>query len=145
MEYFEHKHNRTSNIKDLNPLQGSGETILFIDDDETLIEMTRILLKFYGYTIFTAYDEIEGISVYNTNKKQINIIVCSLTMPTLSGSSMVQKLLEIDPATKILIMSRSIKEESLAQYLVLGKIEFLQKPFLIENLLVSLKFLLHPK
>ena len=46
---------------------------------------------------------------------------------------------------KFLIISGSIEEDYIAEYLVSGKIDFLQKPFLIEKLLTSLKQLLYPQ
>lgn len=74
----------------------------------------------------------------------IKVIVTDLDMPRLGGRSIVQKFLAIEPTIKIVIISGSIEEDYVAQYLLLGKMEFLQKPFLIEKLLSSLKHLLQP-
>ena len=59
--------------------------------------------------------------------------------------SFYKKFLEIDPAIKILIISGSIEEDYLVEYLVSGKIEFLQKPFLTKRLLEALKKMLQQK
>ncbi len=144
MEYYEND-NRTQDSKELNPLNGNGETILIIDDEEPFVEVTKLLLEYHGYTILTAYDGVEGISVFSENKEQIKIIVCDLNMPRLGGRSILQKVLEIEPTTKILIISGSIEEDYIVEYLVSDKIDFLQKPFLIEKLLISLKQLLYPR
>ena len=81
----------------------------------------------------------------NGNKEQINIVICDLNMPKLGGRTILQKFLEIDPAIKILIISGSIEEDYLVEYLVSGKIEFLQKPFLTKRLLEALKKMLQQK
>ncbi|MDP1677378.1 MAG: response regulator [Bacteroidota bacterium] len=143
MEYY--GNNKAPENKDLNSLSGNGETILFIDDETAFVEVTKLLLKLFGYNILIAYDGVEGISVFKANREQINIIVCDLNMPKLGGKAMLQKFLEIDPAIKILIISGSIEEDYLAQYLCPEKIEFLQKPFLTERLLETLKKMLQQK
>lgn len=142
MEYY---NNRTSIIKELNPLSGNGETILIIDDEVSFVEITKLLLELEGYTILTAYDGVEGISVFNANIEQISIIICDLNMPKLGGRPLLQKFLEIEPKTKILIISGSIDEDYIDQYLISGKFEFLQKPFLIETMLETLKKMLQQK
>jgi two-component system cell cycle sensor histidine kinase/response regulator CckA len=140
MEYYEN--NRVLNTKEVSLLCGNGQTILLIDDEVSFVEITKLLLELDGYTILTAYDGDEGIAVFNANKKQINITICDLNMPRLGGRTILQKFLEIDPAIKILIISGLIEEDYLTQYLVSEKIEFLQKPFLTETLLETLKKML---
>ncbi len=143
MEYY--KNNRSSSADAKQLLNGNGETILLIDDETTFVEVTKLLLEFHGYTILTAYDGVEGIAVFNANKEQINIVVCDLNMPKLGGRTILQKFFEIAPEVKILIISGSIEEDYLIQYLIPGKIEFLQKPFLTERMLETLKKMLQQK
>jgi two-component system cell cycle sensor histidine kinase/response regulator CckA len=128
MEYY--GKNKFSTATEANLLSDNGETILIIDDEVAFVEVTKLLLEYHGYTTLTAYDGVEGISVFNANKEQIKIIICDLNMPKLGGRTILQKFVEIEPEVKILIVSGSIEEEYLTEYLVPGKIE--------------LKLLLHP-
>lgn len=143
MEYYNNY--KPSGANSLNLLNGNGETVLVIDDEITFVEVTKLLLELHGYTILTAYDGVEGVSVFKANKEHIDIIVCDLNMPKLGGRTILQKFLEIDPSVKILIISGSIEEDYLVHYLVSGQIEFLQKPFLTERLLQELKKMLRQK
>ncbi len=143
MEYYEK--NKTPADTDEHLLSGNGETILIIDDEVDFVEVTKLLIELHGYTILTAYDGVEGIAVFTANREQINIVICDLNMPKLGGRTILQKFLEIDPAIKILIISGSIEEDYLVEYLVSGKIEFLQKPFLTKRLLEALKKMLQQK
>jgi len=143
MEYY--GKNIVSTINDANLLNGNGETVLIIDDETAFVEVTKLLLEYYGYTVLTAFDGVEGISVFNANKEQISMIVCDLNMPKLGGRTILQKFLEIDPDIKILIISGSIEEDYLVQYLIPDKVEFLQKPFLTEKLLKALKKMIPKK
>ncbi len=123
-------------------LKGKGETILIIDDETSFVEVTKILLQLSGYTIITAKNGIEGIHQFKSNIDAIKVVICDLNMPKMGGKSAVQTLLELNPAIKILIISGSIQEEDIPNYLEPGKIGYLQKPFLTETLLETLKKML---
>ena len=122
--------------------RGKGETLLIIDDESAFVEITKILMNMAGYEVITASNGQEGTEKFTANKGRVNLIICDLNMPKLGGHSLIQSLLAIQSNIKILIVSGSIEEEHIQQYLLDGVIEFLQKPFLNDTLLAKLRKLL---
>lgn len=120
----------------------SGKTLLIIDDEISFVEVTKILLEMAGYTVYTAYDGLEGIDKFKENQNDIDLIICDLNMPKLGGHNAAHTFLSLRPTIKILMISGSIMEEDVPKYLVPHKVEFLRKPFLTETLLAILERLL---
>jgi len=125
-----------------DPFKGNGETLLIIDDEDSFVEVTKILLEMAGYVVIIARDGLDGIRQFEKNREKIDAIICDLNMPKLGGNAAVQTFLSLKPGIKILIISGSIMEEDMPTNLIPGKIEFLRKPFLTEKLLETLRELL---
>lgn len=121
---------------------GKGETLLIIDDERAIVDVTVILMEMAGYKVLTAFNGLEGLKVFAENLEQVDLIICDLNMPKLGGHSLIHKLRAIRPSVKILIISGSVEEESVPTYLEKGEIEFLHKPFTNETLLEILRTML---
>lgn len=123
-------------------LKGKGETLLIIDDEPSFVEVTKILLEISGYQVLGAKNGLEGIEVFKNHSDAIDVIICDLHMPVLGGSEAINKILEIEPAIKVILISGSIEKNDIPPILIPGRIEFLNKPFHTETLLTTLRTLL---
>jgi PAS domain S-box-containing protein len=81
------------------------ETILLVDDEAMIRSLGRTTLERYGYHVLSAQDGLEALQVFQKHQAQINLVVLDVTMPRISGHDVAQKLLEIDPAVRILLAS----------------------------------------
>lgn len=107
--------------------KGKGETVLVVDDEMSVAEMTRNTLELYDYNVLTAAGGARALSVYAENKEKICAVILDLTMPVMDGRATLKALREINPKLKAIIMTGSTQAPE--QKLLLDASAYLKKPF----------------
>ena len=74
-----------------------GKTILLIDDEEMVINISEMMLKKLGYKVLKAHSGYEGLQLFEENKFMIDLIISDLEMPMMNGEEVMDRLREIDP------------------------------------------------
>jgi two-component system cell cycle sensor histidine kinase/response regulator CckA len=110
------------------------ETILLVDDEKTVLSVSRELLKFLGYKVYAAGDGQEAIAVFKEKRGEIDLVILDMIMPGISGGETFDRLREIDPAIRVLLASGYSIEGQAQEILDRGCNGFLQKPFHLEKL-----------
>ena len=112
------------------PVVGGTETILIVEDEETLREMAHDILQNCGYHILEASDGREAIEVWRQSADKIDLLLTDLVMPEkLSGVDLAERLLADRPDLKIIFTSGYSSTEIGAELLARSQARFLQKPF----------------
>jgi signal transduction histidine kinase/CheY-like chemotaxis protein len=114
-------------------LSGS-ERILFIDDEEMIIDVGREILEELGYQVTLAKCGKEAVEVYKEKKDDIDIVILDMIMPDLSGKEVFHHLIKIDPKVKILLSSGYALDGRASELIDLGCNGFIQKPFNLTEL-----------
>jgi two-component system cell cycle sensor histidine kinase/response regulator CckA len=86
------------------PLQGS-EVVLVVEDDDTVRNLTRDVLKEYGYRVLEADKGAEAIEVVRAYRDPLHLVVTDVVMPGLSAREMIRRLQSMRPEVKVLYMS----------------------------------------
>ena len=86
------------------PQQGS-ETILFVDDEDTVRSLAGNILKMLGYRVISARDGCEALEIYQQKQSEIDLVLTDLTMPQMSGQELCGVLRRINPLVKIIVSS----------------------------------------
>ncbi len=117
---------------------GNGETILVVEDEAAIREITRSTLQKYGYKVLTADDGAEAIAVYMKNRTKIRLVLMDLMMPSMDGEASIKVLRKINPTVKIIAVSGLVEKErkTRAKYQVQG---LLPKPYTAKKLLKTLR------
>jgi CheY-like chemotaxis protein len=115
--------------------RGNGETVLVIDDEENIIQITVATLEHFGYKTISAADGAEGLAVYKERPGKVDLVLTDMSMPEMDGPSMIKTLRSIDPSIKIVGMSGLMNSEQTAELESLQVAAFLTKPFTAEKLL----------
>jgi CheY-like chemotaxis protein len=85
--------------------RGGHETILLIEDDADLRRIgTRVLTRL-GYTVLTASDGVEGLSIYRARGKEIHLVIADVVMPLLSGAEVYEAIRGGHPGIRFLFSS----------------------------------------
>ena len=103
------------------------ETILLVEDDEMVRELTCSLLVEMGYTVLQAENGAEAIHVVQSNKGPIHLLLTDMVMPTVSGQEFGERIKSLDPKTRVIYMS-GYAGNAITDHLTDG-IDFLRKPF----------------
>jgi len=120
--------------KDEPPPFGSG-TILVIDDEIDIRDSVAIVLRKCGFTVLTAGDGLEGVQIYLKYFGRIDLVVLDMVMPGMDGKSTFERLMEVDPVVKVIIVSGYSVDGRVQAVLDRGARSFLQKPFRTADLL----------
>lgn len=119
--------------------KGNNELILVVDDEVAICEIIKTTLETYNFRVITAKDGIEAIAVYVQQKKEINIVLIDMMMPSMDGATAIRTLQHINPQVKIIAMSGLVSNQALAQSSGAGIQGFLTKPFSADELLNTLE------
>ena len=110
------------------------ETILLVDDEETITDVVAKALKITGYNPLVARSGGEAVEKYKAHRDRIDLIVLDMIMPGMGGGAAYDRLKEINPAVKVLLSSGYSLDGEASQILEKGCKGFIQKPFGIQEL-----------
>src|SRR5712692_8256247 len=106
-----------------------NETILLIEDEESLAELMKMLLEEQGYKVLFARDGEEGLLLYKKHKNEIAVVITDMGLPKLGGWEVFKKVREIDPKAKVILASGYVDQKLKAEMISTGAKDFLQKPY----------------
>lgn len=85
--------------------RGNGETILVVDDEPALLEITRRTLEQYGYEVAAARDGIEALAQFAKRAGDMRAVVTDVMMPMMDGVTLVRAIRRIRPDTAVVVSS----------------------------------------
>jgi len=118
---------------ELDMLRGS-ETILLVDDEPTILAVSKTMLEFLGYTVHEASSGQEAIAIYRERKNDIDLVILDMIMPELSGGETFDCIRELYPDAKVMLSSGYSLDGQAQSIMDRGCSGFIQKPFNIEGL-----------
>ena len=120
---------------------GRGETILLVDDERAIQEITSAIFAKHGYRVMTAGDGTEALAVFAQQKENIDLVVTDMMMPCLDGPATIRGLQRLKPNLPVIAISGMAENEKVAREL--DRTTFLLKPFTTERLLHTVNESLH--
>jgi hypothetical protein len=122
------------------PLEGRGETILLVEDEEAVREITRRILLRNGYTVVPARAAEEALRACASRERPIDLLLTDVVMPDMPGTELAERALATRPGLRVLYMSGYSASTTIPPGN--GKYGFVPKPFTPEQLLGSVQELL---
>jgi two-component system cell cycle sensor histidine kinase/response regulator CckA len=114
-------------------IEGSG-TILLVDDEEMVLDVSAKLLKHLGYKVLKAKGGRETVEIYDANKDKIDLVILDMIMPDMGGGQTFDSIKELNPNVKVLLSSGYSIDGQARQILQRGCDGFIQKPFSMKHL-----------
>ncbi len=116
---------------------GGSETILLVEDETSVRELTRRMLESSGYRVLAAADGSEALRLCTINREPIELLITDVVMPQMRGAEVARRVARIRPRLRVLFMSgytdNSIDPD------VAGSVSLLQKPFTLDELLGAVR------
>lgn len=103
-------------------------TILVIDDDQSVLDVVRPMLREAGFNVLTAQSGSKGLDMLRYTQKDVRVVVLDYHMPRLPGSDTLQYLHKIAPHAKVMGLS-GVSPELLPEDYRCGVDRLLAKPF----------------
>jgi two-component system cell cycle sensor histidine kinase/response regulator CckA len=117
------------------------ETILVIEDDETVRNFVREALHFYGYRTLLAPDPMSALRIARESPESIAVALTDIVLPDMSGMHVAQQLVELRPGLRVVYMSGYIDARG-GHVALPAEAHFLRKPFQPEDLARMLRSVL---
>lgn len=129
----------TSKVELRNELpRGKGETILVVDDEASILTITRQTLEAFGYLVLTAENGAEAIAVYAQHRTSISLVLTDMMMPVMDGPALISAIRSIDTTVPIIAASGLNANGNVAKAAKAGVSSFLDKPYSADTLLRTL-------
>ena len=116
-----------------------SETILLVDDEEMILEVTSEMLRQLGYEVLVAYRGEEAIEKYTAKGSAIDAVILDMIMPDMNGSEIFDQLKALDPDVTVLLSTGYSISGQAAEIMDRGCRGFIQKPFTISSLSQKLR------
>jgi PAS domain S-box-containing protein len=110
------------------------ETILFVDDEETIVRLGKELLSQLGYTVVVQTSSLEALTVFRKNPGRFDLVITDQTMPGLTGEALSRELLRIRPELPIILCTGFSHIMTAEKAKALGIQAYLMKPLAIRDL-----------
>jgi DNA-binding response OmpR family regulator len=115
------------------------ETILLVDDDEALLEVTSIVLSSEGYRVLTAKDGTEALRIVGSER--LELVVLDVMLPKASGFEVLKKIRQQSDVPVVMLTAKSQSVDKVVG-LELGADDYITKPFDTKELLARIKAIL---
>ena len=113
---------------------GGGETVLVVEDDQAVRDLTVRMLNQLGYVVLAAVSGVEALAISKSYAGRISILVTDVLMPHMSGRQVADDLLRTRPDMKVLYLSGYPESMVIHHGVLDSAVEFLPKPFSREAL-----------
>jgi PAS domain S-box-containing protein len=126
------------------PASGGTETVLLVEDEDSVRQLVRETLESRGYRVLEAANGQAGLALAASHPDPIHLVITDVIMPGLSGHELVQQLLPARPALKVLYLSGYAQDAFPSSTAVESQKTFLQKPFTLQSLSRKVREILGP-
>ncbi|MCX7983115.1 MAG: response regulator, partial [Syntrophales bacterium] len=136
----------TTEVKDISTPsvrpneEEKNKTILLIEDEKMVLDVTRAMLDQLGYEVLCASSGKEGLEMFEN--KRPHLVVLDMVMPGMSGEEVFRGLKERDREARVLLASGYAAEEEVKHLLKEGYVGFIQKPYRLADLQAKITELL---
>ncbi len=126
-------------------IQRGTETILLVEDDTQLRQLSSSILTHCGYRVLAASTTEEGLSLCRANQRDIRLLVTDVIMPGMNGQQLAEQVKQISPQTRVLYISGYTSNAIVHYGMLDAGLWFLPKPFSLSALVAKVRDVLDSK
>ncbi len=127
---------------DSDDLPTGNETILLVDDEDSIRNFLSEILSEQGYKIIEASNGKMGLRKFKENKELIHLLISDITMPEMSGPELINELRDLQPDIKAIFISGNIDNDLIKKHTSDTNVSFLQKPFTYDSIISKVREIL---
>lgn len=110
-------------------LAEGSETVLFVDDETSIVDVASQMIENLGYRVFQATSGEEAIDIFQGRHSEIDLVILDIIMPSMGAGEIFDKIKEINPDIKVLLASGFSQNAYANKILERGGNGFIHKPF----------------
>ena len=116
-----------------------GETVLIVEDEIAVLELTKIMLARLGYTVLIAGTPGEALLLVEEYGDKIHLLITDVVMPEMNGRDLARQLKIITPGIKTLFMSGYTSDIIAHRGILDEGVDFIKKPFSSRDLATKVR------
>jgi DNA-binding NtrC family response regulator len=120
-------------------IKGGSETILFVDDEEFLVDLNQERLERLGYNAISTTKPVEALEWFNADPDQFDVVITDMTMPRMTGDKLTAEVLKIRPHMPVIVCSGYSERMSVKRAEALGVRKYIEKPIDLRNLASAIR------
>jgi PAS domain S-box-containing protein len=130
---------KTAPEKTVQGHEPGTETILFVEDEQSVRELVSEYLSARGYRVLDASDGQQALEIAATHSGKIQLLITDVVMPRLSGRELAARLAATRPDLKVLYISGYTDDSVFRHGVLQGGMDFMQKPFNLKALAAKIR------
>jgi two-component system, cell cycle sensor histidine kinase and response regulator CckA len=123
---------------DLKPA-ARGETVLLVEDDISVRQVTILALQQAGYRVLDAANLVQAAKLTRSTAGPIDLLVTDLVLPDGNGSEVAERIAELRPEIRVLYVSGYTDDPALRRGISESELEFLCKPYFPAGLVARIR------
>ncbi|MBL7993731.1 PAS domain S-box protein, partial [bacterium] len=123
----------------VSEIAGGKETVLIVDDEESMRYYLKSILSEKGYHVLSASDGQEALDEFKKHADDIGLVLTDLGLPKISGEEFLETIFKINPAVKAIVASGYFESKMKVMLVKLGVKEFVQKPYAPDEILQKVR------
>jgi CheY-like chemotaxis protein len=120
---------------------GGNETILVVDDEQSILEIAQETLRHFGYRTLIASSGERALELYR-QRDDIDLVVLDVGMPGMGGLRCLDELRTLDPSVRVLVASGYTEDANISDLRSRGACDFIGKPYQLPDLLAKVRSVL---
>lgn len=124
----------TESAEESTELEGGEETILLVEDEQSILNIGKTILKKLGYKVLVAETPVEAIDIANQYDDNIDLLLTDVVMPHMNGKELMAQIAQMYPEIRLLYMSGYTSDIIMHKGILQDDVNFLQKPFSAQSL-----------
>jgi len=124
---------------------GGTERVLFVDDEEMLVEIAREILGRLGYEVVATTDASEALRIFSAEPHRFHCVITDYTMPKATGVGLAKDLITMRPNIPIILCTGYTEMISRDEARALGIREFVMKPLVKREIAETIRRVLDSK
>ena len=115
-------------IESAENIRGGSESILFVDDEASIVNLNHKRLERLGYRVKSTLEPEEALEWFRADPKGFDLIITDMTMPGITGDRLTKEILKIRPHMPIILCTGYSERISAKETAALGVRKYLEKP-----------------
>jgi len=111
-----------------------SESILFVDDEEGLVNAGRQILEYLGYKVVAKASSAQALEAFRAQPEKFDLVITDLTMPHMTGIELARELMNIRPDIPIILCTGFNESIMMEKAKAAGMRELIMKPLVVHNM-----------
>ncbi|MDB6023454.1 MAG: sensor hybrid histidine kinase [Pedosphaera sp.] len=120
-------------------LRGEGETVMLVDDESAVVELTQQMLVHFGYKVVTAFHGADALALFPQYQDKIKVLIIDMMMPVMDGPTAIRAMRKLQPNLPVIAISGLMAGDKIHEQLGDVGVVFMPKPFTMEKLLLAVR------